>query len=931
MKNPLPAQNMVMLVIRSDTNIPGQLIRFIISGLANTAVDFAVFNTLILLLGINQGWPLLCINLAAVMAAAANSYLLNRYWTFSSPDYHRGEIIRFIITTAAGFAINSLLVITASLMASRFPWPTLLVLNGGKLLAALVSATWNFILYRNWVFVGNQPLQKEAPPFQPGLVSIIIPAYNEEHRLPARLTRLATSLPCCFPVEIIVVDDGSTDNTLILAKELASRHPVIRCLHYDRNQGKGYAVKTGMLHAQGEFRLYTDADETFTSDHICEVVNRLQQGAGIVIGCRPTRSAQRINGESSLRRLMGKVFNLIVQKTLLPGIDDSQCGIKGFHYQVATRLFPLQTLKGFAFDVELLVLARSLGYQAEKVLVKAIECPGSRVNRLLSPLQMSGELIKIKINLFTNQYGLPGGNQPLVNFLTVLTLFTAALAVRIPWLWEVPRFIDELKEVGLGYLIYTGAALPLHNAAHDIGALHNYILALVFKILGPGIYWPRLYVATTAAITVVLVFYLARHIYGVGTAWLAAGLLLTNGMHILVTHMAWSNSTTPFFFTLAMLATLLTEKKKSGGWLIISAFLWALTLQTHSSVIIFIPVVLIYVLRPSFRSSSRISPHSYLLAALAFVTGYANMIYFNILTRGGSLHWLKYKTYALETNLTPFSYLANLGNLLVDLFRTLSSAYTRYPDVSNYFLNPIFTATLILLVIGIIYNWKKPYNLPVWLLLAGTLAIPMFNQRYAFFISTRYIMPLVLCSILSIASAIVLIYHRISRSTWTDRFYPALRVAAPTIAILLILAQLFPFYNYCRNVANTNASNRMALDIISLIETVPEKDHTTIVLDNQLPLENSPLPGLLTLQGQSFLMLSADSPEPVKDQWLEYIKDQPNQRILAVLDTVTFNYLYDFINPQQVNCLSCQVVIPSPKPEPRKIYIIETSPSDRTP
>jgi len=108
--------------------------------------------------------------------------------------------------------------------------------------------------------------------------------------------------------------------------------------------------------------------------------------------------------------------------------------------------------------------------------------------------------------------------------------------------------------VQLAYQIYMGEVLPLTNVAQDIGALHNFILALLFKIFGPSIYLPRLYVAVTAAATVVLVYYLTRQLFGRRAGLIAAGLLMTNGMHILVTHMAWSNCTTPFFFILAVMA-----------------------------------------------------------------------------------------------------------------------------------------------------------------------------------------------------------------------------------------------------------------------------------------------------------------------------------------------------------------------------------------
>ncbi|WP_054692345.1 glycosyltransferase family 39 protein [Syntrophomonas palmitatica] len=295
----------------------------------------------------------------------------------------------------------------------------------------------------------------------------------------------------------------------------------------------------------------------------------------MVIASRLAAGLGRADGESIIRRLMGKAFNLMVQALVLPGIRDSQCGLKGFHYQAARPIFSRQRLNGFAFDVEVLALARALKIPIKELPLRVKDCPGSTVNRILTPLQMAVDIIYLKLAFFINEYRLPGGYQPLREAATIMTLFFAALALRLPWLWEIPRFIDELKEVRLSYLIFTGQALPLHNAAHDIGAMHNYILAIIFKLLGPGIYWPRLYVACCSALTVIVVYLLGRILFGRTTGLLTSVFLMFNGMNILTSHMAWANCTTPFFFTLAMLSTILAEQKRNGWWLAAAGLLWA--------------------------------------------------------------------------------------------------------------------------------------------------------------------------------------------------------------------------------------------------------------------------------------------------------------------------------------------------------------------
>ena len=626
-----------------------QVSRFYIIGLINTVIDFGIFNLLLACCHEPGTAELLAINTLAVSLAMINSYVLNGRWTFNQLSLHPHQISRFTCASLMGMIINSLIVWAGSCVFSHH---IILWLNLSKAAGAVVSSTWNFLAYKYWVFpptctgaasdsacshtAGWQisfssylpiPLQGRgvkiacisfsnwlkaacrsffksaslsdcpqpkakikapAPPMIPGLVSLIIPAYNEAQRLPGRLQQLVEDLPADQAWEIIIVDDGSSDETLSIIKEWSVKHPCITALSYQPNQGKGAAVRTGILSATGEYLLFVDADESFSPRHIQACINELQQGQSVVIACRPTHHGRRMEKESFFKYIRGKTFNFLIQLLLLPGIADSQCGLKGFHYQAARDLFSRQKLKGFAFDVEILTLARALGYRIRELPVDLKDCAGSSVNSILTPLEMIGDVIRVKSWMLCGKYQLPGARYKLHPLLLILSLFMLALIVRLPWLWEVPRFIDELKEIELAYEIYRGQAYPLHNAAHDIGALHNYILAGIFSLLGSGIYWPRLYTALTSAATVVLVFFIGKRLYGKTTAWVAAFLLLGNGMHCLVTHMAWSNCTTSFFFCLALFTLLKAEDQQKPSLFILSFFLWGLTLQTHSSALIYL-------------------------------------------------------------------------------------------------------------------------------------------------------------------------------------------------------------------------------------------------------------------------------------------------------------------------------------------------------
>ncbi|HBE80215.1 MAG TPA: hypothetical protein DDW65_20915 [Firmicutes bacterium] len=414
-------------------------------------------------------------------------------------------------------------------------------------------------------------------------------------------------------------------------------------------------------------------------------------------------------------------------------------------------------------------------------------------------------------------------------------LFSLALGMRIPWLWEIPRYVDELKEVNLARLIYLGKLYPLHNMAREIGAFHNYILAGIFKIFGLSLAWPRLYVAIISALTVVLIYELGRRLYNRSTGLIAAGLLLTNGMHILVTHTAWSNCTTPFFFILGFMTVLTAEQNRNGKGLIIAGFVWALALQTHSSVIIYLVVIIGYVLRmyrsgdsdSDSDSDSKIETKYYIYAGLAFITGYANMIYYNTLSRGGSIAWIFSKDYTLETNPGWNSFLKNLHSMFFEVIRSLSAVYaSRGPLLGEYLAQPLFAACIFILGLGIVRAVKKRQWLLLWLIGAGFMVIPWINRRYGFFMVTRYIMPVIICSILLLADGLYALYELISAKLGRPRL-------AVIVGVSLFLGftgfQLGQFYYYCAKLSDTDMSNRLAIRIVRIIAKWDPVSNTKVI------------------------------------------------------------------------------------------------------
>lgn len=238
----------------------------------------------------------------------------------------------------------------------------------------------------------------------------MVPAYNEERRLPATLDRIVAyfhGIGCSF--EVIVVDDGSCDGTRAVAAAAATRHPEIRLLGYAQNRGKGAAVKTGMLAAEGLWLLFSDADLSTPIEDLVLLRSAASAGAHVVIGSRAVATPVRTVEEPWQRWLMGRTFNLLVRNLALPGFSDTQCGFKLFSRPAALQIFPRVCLDGFGFDVEALYLARYLGFDVAEVPVRWQYVPGSKVHPWRDSARMCGDLVRIRLNSARGMYTREGG------------------------------------------------------------------------------------------------------------------------------------------------------------------------------------------------------------------------------------------------------------------------------------------------------------------------------------------------------------------------------------------------------------------------------------------------------------------------------------------------------------------------------------------
>ena len=237
-------------------------------------------------------------------------------------------------------------------------------------------------------------------------LSVVIPAYNEEERLPRTLARVYDYLSMqSLSFEVIVVDDGSTDRTFAMAELFFQTRPGGKVLRNHENQGKGFSVRRGVLDAQGEYILFSDADLSTPIEEITKLLVPITNAScDIAIASRALRESDIRVFQPSYRSLMGKTFNVLVQLFAVPGIKDTQCGFKCFANRAAMHIFSQQRLTRFGFDVEILYIARKARYTIQEIPVVWINSPDSRVHIITDSARMLLDLGRIRLNDLIGRY-----------------------------------------------------------------------------------------------------------------------------------------------------------------------------------------------------------------------------------------------------------------------------------------------------------------------------------------------------------------------------------------------------------------------------------------------------------------------------------------------------------------------------------------------
>jgi len=235
--------------------------------------------------------------------------------------------------------------------------------------------------------------------------SIVIPAYNESSRLRPTLDALLRYVhEKKWDVEILVVNDGSSDDTAQVVREYGKAHPEVLLLENPGNRGKGFSVRNGMLHARGDICLFTDADLSSPIGEAEKLLAAISQGADVVIGSRWLKSELQTERQPLYRQAFGRIFNLVLRIVLGMRFVDTQCGFKAFRRNAVQRIFPLQKIERWGFDPEILYLARRAGLRIDEVPVAWAHSEGTRLNPVRDGIRMFGEVLRIRWYAMTGAY-----------------------------------------------------------------------------------------------------------------------------------------------------------------------------------------------------------------------------------------------------------------------------------------------------------------------------------------------------------------------------------------------------------------------------------------------------------------------------------------------------------------------------------------------
>ncbi len=366
---------------------------------------------LLVLLRDRLGWILVLANLTAIAVASVLSYALHRAVTFRSDPFVRWVRMPWTFAAVALIAAGVDVLVLRGLYAAR-GYETVGPLVAAKLVAIAAAAVVRLALYRSILLtearrdLGHR--QQRGP--APGQLraSVVIPALDEAPNIGATIAHVRAALAELHAdggVEVVVVDDGSTDGTA----EAALAGGADQVVSLPQNRGKGAAVRAGVLAARGRTVAFTDADLSYSPDQLIPAITAVEEGWDVVIGSRRHPGAETAKGAGTVRDLGSRVINLVSTAVLLSHPHDTQCGLKAFRSDAARLVFGLARVDGFAFDIEVLHLVERHGLTLTEVPVRLEMAERSTVRAARDGLRLLRDVWRIRHWSATGQYELPSG------------------------------------------------------------------------------------------------------------------------------------------------------------------------------------------------------------------------------------------------------------------------------------------------------------------------------------------------------------------------------------------------------------------------------------------------------------------------------------------------------------------------------------------
>lgn len=235
--------------------------------------------------------------------------------------------------------------------------------------------------------------------------TIVIPAYNESRRIVPTLNKVLTYLAeQGWDAELIVVNDGSRDDTGEIVRRFVEKNPMMRLVENPVNRGKGYSVRNGMLNARGDVLLFSDADLSSPIEEAAKLFQAITNGADVAIGSRWMNAELQTERQPLYRQLFGRLFNVMLRVVLGLKYKDTQCGFKAFTSRAAREIFPLQTIERWSFDPELIFLAQKQGFKVVEVPVEWAHDEKTTIRPLRDGTRMFFEVMKIRWNAIAGKY-----------------------------------------------------------------------------------------------------------------------------------------------------------------------------------------------------------------------------------------------------------------------------------------------------------------------------------------------------------------------------------------------------------------------------------------------------------------------------------------------------------------------------------------------